>query len=152
MRQLGPRVKILVRCAKYAVTEAVLCKIVCISRPELDSELLTRTARRRSPFHRIGAFFIRLAPFSGVDSPVGCASIGTVDGRKGWQHKSSQSKVGWVIGPGGAICWAPGPEKTDDACEGALGSGTAKAVITSGVVTVHASTLSALSQELAARA
>ena len=44
------------------------------------------------------------------------------------------------------------PEKTDWFCEEQLGSGTAKAVITSGVVTVHASTQLAPSQELAARA
>jgi len=44
------------------------------------------------------------------------------------------------------------PEKTNGSCEGRLGFGTVKAVITSGVVTVHASTLLALSQELAARA
>ena len=45
-----------------------------------------------------------------------------------------------------------GPEKTDELCEEPLGSGTAKAVITSRAVTVHVSTLFAPSQERAARA
>ena len=44
------------------------------------------------------------------------------------------------------------PEKTDCFCEEQPGFGTAKAVIASGVVTVHASTLLAPSQELATRA
>ena|SRR5437867_7374770 len=44
------------------------------------------------------------------------------------------------------------PEKTDCSCEGQLGFGTAKAVIASRAVTVHASTLLASSQELMARA
>ncbi|SPF46796.1 hypothetical protein SBA1_680050 [Candidatus Sulfotelmatobacter kueseliae] len=37
-------------------------------------------------------------------------------------------------------------------CEDTLGSGAAKAVVASGAVTVHVSTLFAPSQELAARA
>jgi hypothetical protein len=52
----------------------------------------------------------------------------------------------------GATRKAAGPEKTGKLCEEQLGFGTAKAVITSGVVTVHASTLLASSQELTARA
>jgi hypothetical protein len=44
------------------------------------------------------------------------------------------------------------PEKTGGLCEEQLGFGTAKAVIASRVVTVHASTLLAPSQELMARA
>ena len=65
---------------------------------------------------------------------------------------SCRSEVDWVIRTGGAIRWTPGPEKTDGRCEAPLGFGTAKAVITSRAVTVHVSTLSTLSQELAARA
>jgi hypothetical protein len=44
------------------------------------------------------------------------------------------------------------PEKTDRLCEEQLGFGTAKVVVASRAVTVHASTLWASSQELAARA
>jgi hypothetical protein len=47
---------------------------------------------------------------------------------------------------------AIGPEKTGRLCEEPLGFGTAKAVIASRVVTVHASTLLAPSQELMTRA
>jgi hypothetical protein len=54
--------------------------------------------------------------------------------------------------PGGAIRRATRPEKTSGHCEVQLGFGTAKAVIASGAVTVHASTLLTPSQELAARA
>lgn len=57
-----------------------------------------------------------------------------------------------MIQSGEVIRWMPGPEKTDSLCEEALGFGTAKAVIASEAVTVHASTLLTLSQELAARA
>jgi len=52
----------------------------------------------------------------------------------------------------GATRKATGPEKTGRLCEEQLGFGTAKAVIASRVVTVHASTLLAPSQELVARA
>ena len=48
--------------------------------------------------------------------------------------------------------WTARPEKTDERCEVLSGLGTAKAVIASRAVTVHASTLLTLSQELAARA
>jgi hypothetical protein len=46
----------------------------------------------------------------------------------------------------------PDPKKPTDFCEEQLGFGTAKAVIASRAVTVHASTLLASSQELAVRA
>jgi hypothetical protein len=46
----------------------------------------------------------------------------------------------------------PDPKKPADFCEEEPGFGTAKAVIASRAVTVHASTLRAPSQELAARA
>jgi hypothetical protein len=48
--------------------------------------------------------------------------------------------LNWATG------WAARPEKTDRLCEEQLGFGTAKAVITSGAVMVHASTLLASSQ------
>ena len=54
-----------------------------------------------------------------------------------------------MIQSGEVIHRIPGPEKTDDICEESLGSGTAKAVIASEAVTVHASTWSTPSQELA---
>ncbi len=79
--------------------------------------------------------------------------VRNVDGRKGWLKLNfSQSKVGWVIRFGEATRGTTRPEKTDRPCEGSLGFGTAKAVVASGAVTVHASTLLAPSQELVARA
>ena len=45
-----------------------------------------------------------------------------------------------MIQSGEVIRWIPEPEKTDAFCEEALGFGTAKAVIASRAVTVHAST------------
>jgi hypothetical protein len=57
-----------------------------------------------------------------------------------------------VICQTGQPVGAARPEKTDVLCEEQLGFGTAKAVIASRAVTVHASTLSAPSQELIARA
>jgi hypothetical protein len=53
---------------------------------------------------------------------------------------------------GGAIRRATRPEKTGGHCEVQPGFGTAKAVIASGAVTVHASTRLTPSQESAARA
>ena len=61
-------------------------------------------------------------------------------------------EVGWVIQLDRATCWATRPEKSDWICEDQLGFGTAKAVIASGAVMVHASTLLTPSQESAARA
>ena len=52
----------------------------------------------------------------------------------------------------GATRRAARPEKTDSSAKEQLGFGTAKAVIASRAVTVHASTLLVPSQELAARA
>jgi len=52
--------------------------------------------------------------------------------------KISQSEVDWVIQLGRATCWATRPEKSDCSREDQLGFGTAKAVIASGAVTVHA--------------
>ncbi len=70
--------------------------------------------------------------------------------RVGVNHRSPvQSRLGDPQGR--ATCWAAGPEKTDGFCEEPLGSGTAKAAIASGAVTVHASTLLTPSQEPAAR-
>ena len=57
-----------------------------------------------------------------------------------------------MIWPGEATRRATRPEKTGKLCEEEPGFGTAKAVIASRAVTVHASTLLAPSQELAARA
>ncbi len=51
-----------------------------------------------------------------------------------------------------ATCGTTGPEKTDSVARCLPGFGTAKAVIASRAVTVHASTPRALSQELTARA
>jgi hypothetical protein len=56
-----------------------------------------------------------------------------------------------VIGSAGQLEEQP-DLKNRRLCEGQLGFGTAKAVITSRAVTVHDSTLKAPSQELAARA
>ena len=53
-----------------------------------------------------------------------------------------------MIQSGEAIRWMPGPEKTDEFCEESLGFRTAKAVIASKAVTVHASGLLTPSQEL----
>ena len=47
-------------------------------------------------------------------------------------HTSRRSEVGRVTGSSGATRWTPGPEKSDGPCEGPLGFGTAKAVVTSG--------------------
>jgi hypothetical protein len=47
---------------------------------------------------------------------------------------------------------ATGPEKTDRLAKGLPGFGSTKVLTASRVATVHASTLLALSQELAARA
>jgi hypothetical protein len=57
-----------------------------------------------------------------------------------------------VIQSGEVIRWTLGPEKTDELCEEQLGFKTAKAVIASRAVTVHASTQLTPSQELAAGA
>ena len=67
--------------------------------------------------------------------------------------ENKQSPVQSRLGdpPGGVTRSAAGPEKTDKDSEILLGFGTAKAAIASGAVTVHASTLSTPSQELAAR-
>ena len=57
-----------------------------------------------------------------------------------------------MIRSGEAIHRTLGPEKTDELCEEQLGFRTAKAVIASKAVTVHASGLLTSSQELAAGA
>jgi len=65
-------------------------------------------------------------------------------------NKINQSEVDWVIRPAGNL---PDAElKKPTTLEEWLGFGTAKAVIASGAVMVHASTLLASSQERAARA
>ena len=53
-----------------------------------------------------------------------------------------------MIQSGEVIRWMLGPEKTDEFCEESLGFRTAKAVIASKAVTVHASGLLTPSQEL----
>ena len=57
-----------------------------------------------------------------------------------------------MIRPAGQPEEQPDPKKPADFCEEEPGFGIAKAVIASRAVTVHASTLLAPSQELAARA
>ena len=92
------------------------------------------------------------APKVCVDFYEWSVNFACVDGRKGWHNNTEPVQSRLSDGPGGATRQAARPEKTDVICEDALGSGTAKAVIASGAVTVHASTLLAPSQEPAARA
>src|ERR1039457_3157260 len=68
------------------------------------------------------------------------------------KHNSSQSEVSWVIGCEGRPGGTARPEKTDCIARCQPGFGTAKAVIASRAVTVHASTPGTLSRELSARA
>jgi hypothetical protein len=93
-----------------------------------------------------------IAPKICVDFFECSVKVARVDGRKGWHNNTelTQSRLGDRLG--GATRWASRPEKSDVLCEDTLGFGTAKAVIASGAVTVHASTLLAPSQELVARA
>jgi hypothetical protein len=83
----------------------------------------------------------------GVDKAGWRVKLTCVDGRKDWQIKQCQlrSRLGDL--PAEATRKASRPEKTDSLCEEESGFGTAKAVIASGVVTVHAATPSAPSQE-----
>jgi hypothetical protein len=93
-----------------------------------------------------------VAPKVCVDFCEWSVNFAPVDGRKGWHNNTEPVQSRLSDKQGGATRQAAGPEKTDVLCEDALGSGTAKAVIASGAVTVHASTLLAPSQEPAARA
>jgi len=94
-----------------------------------------------------------VAPIVGVDNLNQNVKVAPVDGRKGTAKlKRRRPEVGRVIRQQGQPEPAARPEKTDCFCEEQPGFGTAKAVIASGVVTVHASTLSAPSQERATRA
>ena len=92
------------------------------------------------------------APKLCVDYFECSVNVACVDGRKGWHNNTEPVQSRLSDWPDGATRWAARPEKSDVICEDTLGFGTAKAVIASGAVTVHASTRLAPSQELAARA
>ena len=88
----------------------------------------------------------------GVDKIESSVRMAFVDGRKGRATNRSPIRSKLSDRWGRATGATARPEKTDCAARRQPGSGTAKAVITSRAVTVHASTPVTPSQESAARA
>ena len=93
-----------------------------------------------------------IAPKVCVDICERSVKVACVDGRKGWHNNTESAQSRLSDWPGGATRKVARPEKSDVICEDTLGFGTAKAVIASRAMTVHASTLLAPSQVPVARA
>src|SRR5579864_7881089 len=97
-------------------------------------------------------FPVSRAPILGVDTYAPALYIGQRRRSKGSVAIKLLNRSRLGDQPGGAIHRVTRPEKSGGHCEVQPGFGTAKAVIASGAVTVHASTLLTPSQESAARA
>jgi hypothetical protein len=93
-----------------------------------------------------------VAPKVCVDICERSVKVASVDGRKGWHNNTEPVRSRLSDQPGGATRKATRPEKTDDSARRSWGLELRKQRSHQGVVTVHASTLLAPSQELAARA
>jgi hypothetical protein len=108
--------------------------------------------QHRFKFPQIHDEEIFIAQFPGVDisSRRGKFTSSTVERVSKNKQLLIRTRLGDSLSE--ATRLAAEPEKADCFCEEQLGFGTAKAVIASRVVTVHASTSFAPSQELAARA